>query len=242
MTLAISKAAEDRRAGGDLRVAPATPRAALRPTRPGAGMACAGARSPRPGKIAIGKLAQALRARCRGLAAGRGQLRRLPGARQRPLPNTIRSPWSTASTRSGIEGRRPRFEIVDHARRAPDIHVPARWATPGNITAYLDAAISEYASDDGCARGLPRMWGFQAAGAARRSSWVRRSPQSGDHRHRDPHRQPGLRGTHAVAARDESGGLDRRRHRREDPRGLPAARPPAKGCSASRQALLAWPG
>ncbi len=54
------------------------------------------------------------------------------------------------------------FEIVDQLGRAPDIHcLPV--GNAGNITAYW-AGYREYASDGLC--DAPKMWGFQAAGAA----------------------------------------------------------------------------
>ena len=52
---------------------------------------------------------------------------------------------------------------------------------------------------------LPKMWGFQAAGAA---PIVLGHPvaDARDHRHRDPHRQPGQL-EEGRTARDESGGI-----------------------------------
>jgi len=63
-----------------------------------------------------------------------------------------------------IEGQKTAaFEIVDALGEAPDIHVlPV--GNAGNITAYWKGYV-EYAAD-GTAAGRPRMWGFQAAGAA----------------------------------------------------------------------------
>ena len=63
-----------------------------------------------------------------------------------------------------IEGQKTAsFEIVDQLGSAPDIHaLPV--GNAGNITAYWKG-YSEYAAD-GTAAGTPRMWGFQAAGAA----------------------------------------------------------------------------
>jgi threonine synthase len=63
-----------------------------------------------------------------------------------------------------IEGQKTAaFEIVDQLGRAPDIHsLPV--GNAGNITAYWKG-YSEYAAD-GTASTRPRMWGFQAAGAA----------------------------------------------------------------------------
>ena len=62
-----------------------------------------------------------------------------------------------------IEGQKTvAFEIVDQLGRAPDIHaLPV--GNAGNVTAHWKG-YREYAAD-GLA-GLPRMWGFQAEGAA----------------------------------------------------------------------------
>jgi threonine synthase len=55
------------------------------------------------------------------------------------------------------------FEVVDDLGDAPDIHVlPV--GNAGNISAYW-MGYNEYA-DDAVAKRRPRMWGFQAAGAA----------------------------------------------------------------------------
>jgi threonine synthase len=63
-----------------------------------------------------------------------------------------------------IEGQKTAsFEIVDQLGDAPDIHcLPV--GNAGNITAYWRGYV-EYAAD-GEAGHRPRMWGFQAAGAA----------------------------------------------------------------------------
>ncbi len=63
-----------------------------------------------------------------------------------------------------IEGQKTAaFEIVDQLGDAPDIHaLPV--GNAGNITAYW-RGYREYA-DDAMATHRPRMWGFQAAGAA----------------------------------------------------------------------------
>ncbi|MCF8551243.1 MAG: threonine synthase [Candidatus Nanopelagicales bacterium] len=63
-----------------------------------------------------------------------------------------------------IEGQKTAaFEIVDRLGRAPDIHcLPV--GNAGNITAYW-RGFSEY-MQDGVSDTTPRMWGFQAAGAA----------------------------------------------------------------------------
>ena len=63
-----------------------------------------------------------------------------------------------------IEGQKTAsFEIVDMLGRAPDIHaLPV--GNAGNITAYWRGYIEYHR--DGVSQQLPRMWGFQAAGAA----------------------------------------------------------------------------
>jgi threonine synthase len=63
-----------------------------------------------------------------------------------------------------LEGQKTAaFEVVDFLGRAPDLHLlPV--GNAGNITAYWRGYV-EYAAD-GTAAGRPRMWGFQAAGAA----------------------------------------------------------------------------
>ena len=63
-----------------------------------------------------------------------------------------------------IEGQKTAsFEIVDQLGDAPDIHcLPV--GNAGNITAYWKG-YTEYARD-GVAASQPRMWGYQAAGAA----------------------------------------------------------------------------
>jgi threonine synthase len=63
-----------------------------------------------------------------------------------------------------IEGQKTAaFEVVDVLGDAPDVHcLPV--GNAGNITAYW-AGYTEYAGDGPASR-TPRMWGFQAAGAA----------------------------------------------------------------------------
>ena len=75
--------------------------------------------------------------------------------------------------------------------RAPDVHLlPV--GNAGNITAYW-MGYTEYLAD-GVIDALPRMFGFQAAGAA---PLVLGAPgeESGDDRHRDPDRAHRRRGT-----------------------------------------------
>jgi threonine synthase len=94
------------------------------------------------------------------------------------------------------------FEVCDELGRAPDIlAIPV--GNAGNISAYW-AGFRDYAAA-GRIDGLPRMWGFQAAGAA---------PLVRGHRVDHPETvatairigDPASR-EQALAARDESGGL-----------------------------------
>ena len=93
------------------------------------------------------------------------------------------------------------FEIVDVLGDAPDIHVlPV--GNAGNITAYW-AGYKEYA-DAGFATTRPRMWGFQAEGAA---PIVAGAPVAQPETVATAIRVGNpARWTEAVAARDESGG------------------------------------
>ncbi|WP_100498260.1 threonine synthase [Geodermatophilus chilensis] len=101
-----------------------------------------------------------------------------------------------------IEGQKTAsFEIVDVLGDAPDIHcLPV--GNAGNITAYWQG-YREYAAD-GTASRTPRMWGFQAAGAAPIvTGHVVEQPQTIATAIRigNP-----ASWTKALAARDESGG------------------------------------
>ncbi|MDT0307181.1 threonine synthase [Streptomyces sp. DSM 44917] len=125
-----------------------------------AGMVCA-VLVPQ-GKIALGKMGQALVHGSRilqvdgnfddCLTLARGLAEKYPVALVNSV-NPVR-----------IEGQKTAaFEIVDMLGDAPDIHVlPV--GNAGNITAYWKG-YREYAAD-GPATRTPRMWGFQAAGAA----------------------------------------------------------------------------
>jgi threonine synthase len=114
------------------------------------------------GKIAMGKLAQAL--------VHGAQLLQVEGNFDDCLALAsklaIDYPVSLVNSvnQYRIEGQKTAsFEIVDVLGDAPDIHcLPV--GNAGNITAYWQG-YREYA-DDGIASRTPRMWGFQAAGAA----------------------------------------------------------------------------
>ncbi len=133
-----------------------------------AGMAC-GVLVP-DGKIALGKLSQAI-AHGATLLQVEGNFddcltlaRKLAEAYPVELVNSVNP--------ARIEGQKTAsFEVVDALGDAPDIHcLPV--GNAGNITAYW-RGYREYRQGhglpgvpDGPATRLPRMWGFQAAGAA----------------------------------------------------------------------------
>jgi threonine synthase len=159
MTLAISKAAE---AGADAVICASTGNTS-------ASAAAYGARAGMrvfvlipEGKIAMGKLAQAMIHRARviqvdgnfdeALAIVKGVAERYPVT----LVNSI-NPFR-------LEGQKTAaFEVCDQLGGAPDVHVlPV--GNAGNITAYWRGYREYHAR--GRADRLPRMIGFQAAGAA----------------------------------------------------------------------------
>jgi threonine synthase len=159
MTMAISKAVEE---GSKAVICASTGNtsasAAAYAAR--AGLTCA-VLVPQ-GKIAMGKLAQAL--------VHGAQLLQVEGNFDDCLALAsklaIDYPVSLVNSvnQFRIEGQKTAsFEIVDTLGDAPDIHcLPV--GNAGNITAYWQG-YREYAAD-GVATGTPRMWGFQAAGSA----------------------------------------------------------------------------
>jgi threonine synthase len=159
MTLAISKAAES---GVEVVVCASTGNtsasAAAYAAR--AGMRCA-VLIPE-GHIALGKLAQALVHGATVIQiqgnfdAALAIVRDLPGRAPVTVVNSI-NPDRIAGQMTGA------FEIVDVLGDAPDVHcLPV--GNAGNITAYW-RGYCEYKAA-GRATRLPRMFGFQAAGAA----------------------------------------------------------------------------
>lgn len=153
------------------------------------------------GKIAMGKLAQAIIHGARLLQVEGNFDDCLTVARELSDNYPVSLVNSVNPVR--IEGQKTAsFEVVDMLGRAPDIHaLPV--GNAGNITAYW-RGYTEY-HRDGLADRLPRMWGFQAAGAAPLVSGAPvlkpetiatairiGSPASWDA---------------AIAARDDSGGL-----------------------------------
>jgi threonine synthase len=159
MTMAISKAAE---AGAKAVICASTGNtsASAAAYASKAGMTCA-VLVPQ-GKIAMGKLAQAIEHGARLLQVDGNFDDCLELARKLAVDYPVELVNSVNPAR--IEGQKTAaFEIVDQLGRAPDIHcLPV--GNAGNITAYWKG-YSEYAAD-GVASSRPRMWGFQAAGAA----------------------------------------------------------------------------
>ena len=198
MTMAISKAAQEG-ARAVICASTGNTSASAAAYAVKAGMVCA-VLVPE-GKIAMGKLAQAIihgatLLQVEGnfddcLTLARGLADDYPVS----LVNSVNP--------DRIEGQKTAsFEIVDLLGEAPDIHcLPV--GNAGNITAYWKG-YREYA-DAGHSTRLPRMWGFQAAGAAPIVTGA-------------PVLKPETIATairignpasweHAVAARDDSGGM-----------------------------------
>jgi threonine synthase len=159
MTMAISKAAE---AGAKAVICASTGNtsasAAAYAVR--AGMVCA-VLVPQ-GKIALGKMAQALVHGARLLQVDGNFDDCLELARKLAVDYPVALVNSVNPDR--IEGQKTAaFEICDVLGKAPDIHcIPV--GNAGNITAYWKG-YSEYARD-GIIANTPAMYGFQAAGSA----------------------------------------------------------------------------
>lgn len=198
MTMAISKAAE---AGARAVICASTGNtsASAAAFAVKAGMVCA-VLVPE-GKIAMGKLAQAI-IHGATLLQVEGNFddcltlaRSLADDYPVCLVNSV-NPYR-------IEGQKTAsFEVIDFLGGAPDIHcLPV--GNAGNITAYWQG-YREYA-DAGHSTHLPRMWGFQAAGAAplvtgmpvAKPETIATAIRIGNPASWDQ----------AIAARDESGGL-----------------------------------
>ena len=153
------------------------------------------------GKIAMGKLAQAVVQGSKIVQIDGNFDECLEIAQELSLSYPVALVNSVNPDR--IEGQKTAaFEIVDALSFAPDIHcLPV--GNAGNITAYWKG-YSEYYID-GIAKSRPRMWGFQAAGAApivhgeviRKPETIATAIRIGNPASWEQ----------AVAARDESGGV-----------------------------------
>jgi threonine synthase len=198
MTMAISKAVED---GAKAVICASTGNtsasAAAYAVR--AGLTCA-VLVPR-GKIAMGKLAQALVHGARLLQVEGSfddcleMTRKLSENYPIALVNSV-NPFRLQGQKTAA------FEIVDTLGDAPDIHcIPV--GNAGNISAYW-MGYTEYARD-GVASRSPRMFGFQASGAA---PIVNGAPVTHPHTIATAIRIGNPASWQlAVTARDESGGV-----------------------------------
>ncbi|MDQ2880090.1 MAG: threonine synthase [Actinomycetota bacterium] len=115
------------------------------------------------GKIALGKLAQATAYGARILAVDGNFDDCLELARKTAADYPVTALVNSVNP-VRLQGQKSAaFEICDVLGRAPDVHcLPV--GNAGNITAYW-LGYTEYHSD-GLVAGRPRMFGFQAAGAA----------------------------------------------------------------------------
>ncbi|MGH3914637.1 MAG: threonine synthase [Pseudonocardiaceae bacterium] len=115
------------------------------------------------GKIALGKLAQATAYGARILAVDGNFDDCLELARKTAADYPVTALVNSVNP-VRLQGQKSAaFEICDVLGRAPDVHcLPV--GNAGNITAYW-MGYTEYHAD-GLVPGLPRMFGFQAAGAA----------------------------------------------------------------------------
>ncbi|RZQ60880.1 threonine synthase [Amycolatopsis suaedae] len=114
------------------------------------------------GKIALGKMAQAVAHGARILQVDGNFDDCLELARKTAIDYPVTLVNSVNPIRL-LGQRSAAWEICDELGKAPDIHcLPV--GNAGNITAYW-AGYTEYAQD-GVTNGTPRMFGFQAAGAA----------------------------------------------------------------------------
>jgi threonine synthase len=198
MTIAMSKAAEDG-ARAVICASTGNTSASAAAYAVKAGMVCA-VLVPQ-GKIAMGKLAQAV--------VHGATLLQVEGnfddclTVARALSDEYPVALVNSVNPARIEGQKTAsFEVVDQLGKAPDIHcMPV--GNAGNITAYW-RGYTEYARD-GIAASTPRLWGFQAAGAA---PIVRGAPVLNPETIATAIRIGNPASwEQAVAARDESGGM-----------------------------------
>ncbi|MFA5976119.1 MAG: threonine synthase [Elusimicrobiota bacterium] len=159
MTLAVSKAVE-RGARAVLCASTGNTSASAAAYAARAGMTCA-VLIPE-GRIALGKLAQALMHGARVIAIQGNFDKALTLAREISKTHPIVLVNSVNPDR--LEGQKTAaFEIIETLGEAPDIHcLPV--GNAGNITAYWMGYREFHAK--GRSRRLPKMWGFQASGAA----------------------------------------------------------------------------
>ncbi len=198
MTMAISKAAED---GAKAVICASTGNTSASASAYAVKAGMISAVLVPQGKIAMGKLAQAIVHGATLLQVDGNFDDCLTVARELADSYPVSLVNSVNPVR--IEGQKTAsFEVVDMLGRAPDIHaLPV--GNAGNITAYW-RGYTEY-QRDGMSQGLPRMWGFQAAGAAplvsgspvAKPETIATAIRIGNPASWDA----------AIAARDDSGGL-----------------------------------
>lgn len=159
MTMAISKAAED---GARAVICASTGNTSASASAYAVKAGMVSAVLVPQGKIAMGKLAQAIVHGATLLQVDGNFDDCLTVARELSDSYPVALVNSVNPVR--IEGQKTAsFEVIDLLGRAPDIHaLPV--GNAGNITAYW-RGYTEYKAD-GISDSLPRMWGFQAAGAA----------------------------------------------------------------------------
>ena len=159
MTMAISKAAED---GARAVICASTGNTSASASAYAVKAGMVSAVLVPQGKIAMGKLAQAIVHGATLLQVDGNFDDCLTVARELSDSYPVALVNSVNPVR--IEGQKTAsFEIVDLLGRVPDIHaLPV--GNAGNITAYW-RGYTEYKAD-GMSDSCPRMWGFQAAGAA----------------------------------------------------------------------------
>ena len=180
------------------------------------------------GKIALGKLAQALvhGARLLQVQGNFDDCLDLCRALSQDYPTTL----VNSVNPDRIEGQKTAaFEICDALGDAPDLHcLPV--GNAGNITAYWKGYV-EYAAD-GVTTSRPRMMGFQAGGAAPIVNGARvPAPQTIATAIRIGNPASWQQ---ALDARDESGGAIAGGDRPADPVG-------ATGCSRSKEGVFVEP-
>ena len=233
MTMAVSKAVED----GDKAIICASTgntcaSAAAYAAR--AGMICA-VLVPQ-GKIALGKLAQALvhGAKLLQVSGNFDDCLALAAKLAEDYPVALVNSVNI----DRLHGQKTAaFEIVEALGDAPDIHcLPV--GNAGNISAYW-MGYARGPAEAGNATRPPKMYGFQAAGAAPDRERPG-GPGAVDHRHRDPDRQPGQLDQGARRP-GRVRRPDRRGDRPGDPRPRTGCSPARWGSSSSWAARPAWP-
>ena len=160
----------------------------------------------RPARAARSRRASSSRRSSPGPGSSRStatSTRRSGSSASSPPATTTRSPSSTRSTRTGWPARRPRRSRSATTSAGPPTSWRSRSATPA--TSAPTGPASATTATAGLTAGLPRMYGFQAAGAApivlghpvAEPETVATAIRIGDP----------ASWTKATAARDESGGL-----------------------------------